>query len=274
MDPHIQLSESTSGPNAKRKRVDDSPNDYSSFRDELIKMFEDWTAKQDKQMQKLFPILNGIQTANSTIESSISFLTEQNLDFKKKLEQLEIEIKKKNEYIIFIEDRLEELTRNSRKTTIEIKNVPLNSKETKEGMVKLVENLSKSIELNLDVKDIKDIYKSRSQTEKKTIIVELNSTFTKDNILKSAKAYNIRNKSNKLCAKHLGITSSPDTPIFIAENLTPKASRLYFLARDLKKSRNYKYCWTSYGRVYVRKEDTSPIILIQSEAQVQKMMND
>ncbi|KAL4718573.1 hypothetical protein ACJJTC_002772, partial [Scirpophaga incertulas] len=84
--------------------------------------------------------------------------------------------------------------------------------------------------------------------------------------------FNVRNKS-KLCAKHLGFRTDEDTPIFISEHLTRYASRLYFLARGLAKSKEYKYCWTAYGKIYVRKSDNSPIINITNEAQVQHLYN-
>lgn len=56
-------------------------------------------------------------------------------------------------------------------------------------------------------------------------------------------------------------------------NLTIHA-RLFFLARDLAKSKIYKYCWTSFGRVFVRKDDTSKIVCIQSEAQVHRLLQE
>ncbi|KAL0869440.1 hypothetical protein ABMA27_007674 [Loxostege sticticalis] len=254
----------------KRKRCED----FDDFRQEMKELFDDWTEKQNKQLQKLFPILNNIQEANKGIEASITFLAEQNTEFKKKIEQMELEIKKKNEYIAIIEDRLEDTLRNSRKTCIEIRNVPVESQETKEGLVGMVDNLAKTLNTNLTKSDIKDIYKSKGPTERKSIIVELSSTLTKEQILKSAKAYNLRNRSNKLAAKHLGINKFADTPIFVCENLTPKASRLYFLARDLKKTKDYKFCWTSYGRVFLRKDEQSPIIQVHNELQIQKLINE
>ncbi|KAG7313131.1 hypothetical protein JYU34_000220 [Plutella xylostella] len=91
--------------------------------------------------------------------------------------------------------------------------------------------------------------------------------------MKAAKNYNAKNKQNKLCAAHLGLRTDADAPIYISENLTPKASRLYFLARDLKAVKNYKYCWTSYGKVYLRQNDDSPIITLTNEAQIQQLSN-
>lgn len=301
MEPHGSLDKTNSAPNlsivdddtpektcgfitsrAKRQRIDDEKNvgDYSGFRQEMHELFENWSLRQDCQMRKqeaqitkLFPILKGIQEANSNIETTITFLAEQNAELKKDVERLQGEIKKKDKYVAILEDRLEDTLRTSRKTTVEIKNVTCDTNESKDCLVGMIENLSKTINVTVNRGDIRDIYKSKSTTEKKSVIVELSSTLLKEDILKGAKSFNKRNHSDKLCAKHLGNKRNPDSPIFIAEYLTPKASRLFFLARDLKRSRNYKYCWTSYGRVYVRKDDNSPIILITNEAILQTLMN-
>lgn len=60
--------------------------------------------------------------------------------------------------------------------------------------------------------------------------------------------------------------------MFISEQLTPKGARLFFLARDLSNTKQYKYCWTSYGRVLVKKDDNSSAIVIKSEAQVHHLL--
>ncbi|KAL4710608.1 hypothetical protein ACJJTC_003244 [Scirpophaga incertulas] len=83
-------------------------------------------------------------------------------------------------------------------------------------------------------------------------------------------------EKTKLRAKHLGWRKQEETPIFVSEHLTGKAARLYFLARDLAKNKLYKFCWTSLGRVYVRKneEKDSPYIQITSEHQIQDLLKN
>lgn len=151
--------------------------------------------------------------------------------------------------------------------------MPKNNSEEKEDLVNMVLRLGKSINCNFNKSDVKDIYRVREKKDgqKNTpIVVEFSSTIVKTDVLKKSKAYNIRDKS-KLRAKNLGFTKNEETPIFVSEQLTVKGSRLFFLARDLAKSKGYKFCWTSYGRVYVRKSENTPIILVKSENQVQSL---
>lgn len=97
--------------------------------------------------------------------------------------------------------------------------------------------LSSNINLRMAASDINVIFRIKGKHGDKTsaIIVELDSTLLKNDLLKETKSFNIKNK-NKLQAKHLGHTTDEDTPIFVSKQLTPKVSCLYFLARDLVKS--------------------------------------
>lgn len=139
----------------------------------------------------------------------------------------------------------------------------------------MVIGLSNTVGVNLSKKDIKDIYRVRGKkdgTPNTPIIVETTSALTKTSMLRACKDFNIKQKS-KLSAKHLGYRKYEDTPIYVSENLTQKGARLHFLARDLTKTNRFKFCWTSYGKVFVRKDENSPVILIKSEAQCHQLMN-
>lgn len=162
----------------------------------------------------------------------------------------------------------------SRRANFDIKNVPRKNNETKEDLIDMVMCLSHSIDCKITKSDIKDIYRVRGKNSEKTntpIIIETSSTLLKTDILKMAKSFNIKHKI-KLSVKHLGIKTHEDTPVFITEHLTIKGSRLHFLSRDLAKSKAYRFCWTAYGRVYVRKDEHSPIITIRSEEQVHHLL--
>ncbi|CAH2208429.1 jg27309 [Pararge aegeria aegeria] len=135
--------------------------------------------------------------------------------------------------------------------------------------------LSETINVKLESRDIKDIFRLPSRKQETNsnspIVVELGSTILKSELLKQAKSFNIKNKI-KIQAKHLGHTTKEDTPVFLAEHLTPQGARLFFLARDLVKTGKYKYCWTSYGKILVRKDDTSKVIHITNESQIHNLV--
>lgn len=261
----------------KRRREDDFSTEISSLRAEMQRMFSTLIESQTRGFEKNAAVLQNIQQTNINIESSVAFLTTQNEELKKKIETLEEKSREDRKYIAILEEKLEVAQQDNRKTNFEIKNVPRQQNETKDDLISMAVNLSKSVGCTLERSAIRDIYRVRAKRDsniKNTpIVVETTSTLVKNDFLRSCKAYNIKQKT-KLAAKHLGMRTQEDTPIFVSEQLTPKAARLYFLARELVKAKTYKFCWTAYGRVYLRKEDNSPVILINSEPQIQQLINN
>lgn len=79
-------------------------------------------------------------------------------------------------------------------------------------------------------------------------------------------------KTEQLNSAHLGL-DGPKTEIYISEHLTPSVSRLYFLAREFRKTMGYEFCWTSNGLVYLRKKQGDPHILVKSEVQLHQLRN-
>lgn len=258
----------------KKPREDDFKTDLDEFKKEMKSMIASLLSVQEKELQKISSVQKDIQHSNANIENSVAFIALQNEQLQKKIETLECRALEDRKYIAILENKIEDMQRGSRKANFEMKNVPKQKKETKEDLVEMVTCLAKNIGCSLTVNDIKDVY--RVQTKKEgvnnaPIVVETISTLVKTDLLKMTKAFNVQHKT-KLCAKHLGLRAAEDTPIFISEQLTAKASRLHFLARDLAKSKSYKFCWTAYGKVYVRRDENSPIITISNEPQVQQLM--
>lgn len=278
---HVTGTQPTTPPNFtslrnKRKRDEDISQELNNFKDEVRKMISTLMISQENEFKKNATTLKEIQRTNTNIENSVAFLTAQNEEFRKKIESLEGQIKEDRKYITILEDKIEEMQRDSRKTNLELKNVPKKKNETKEDLMDMITCLTNNIDCKINKSDIKDIYRIRSKKEgvqNTPIIVEMSSTIMKTEILKMCKTFNIKHKA-KLCAKHLGFRTSEDTPIFISEQLTSKAARLYFLARDLVKSKSFKFCWTAYGKLYLRKDESSPIILIKNESQIHKLSQE
>lgn len=252
------------------------PSDFSQFKLYMKELFASFTKTQQQELREINNNLKEMQLTNSNIETSITRLFAQQEEFQKKIESLEVQTKKDREYINILEDKIEDLQRTTRKTCIEIKNVPKNGNENRDDLINMVLCLSKSVNFNMSQQDIKDIYRIQSRksgVNNTPIIVELASSILKMDLLLKVKSYNIKNKT-KIQAKHLGFTKNEETPVFISEQLTSKGARLFFLARDLTKSKEYKFCWTKHGRVFVKKDENSRVILINSEAQVHLLLQE
>ncbi|CAH2083527.1 unnamed protein product [Euphydryas editha] len=256
---------------ARSKAV--TTDDFNVFKDEIRNMIRSLFSEQKQETKHFTTTLVEIKNLTSNVENAISLLSSQYQELNNKVLQLETKCKEGNEQIHLLEDRIETLQIAYRKPNFEIKNVPKKQSETKSDLVEMVLRLSSTIGCDLKREDVKDIYRVRGKKEQRnpSIVVETSSTMVKSDILRLSKVFNIKTKG-KLCAKHLGFLTSEDTPIFICEQLTTKGARLYYLARDLAKSAQYKFCWTAYGKVYVRKTETSQVVCIKSEAQVHQLL--
>lgn len=276
LSEYMESSEHNVTRRFKRRHDEDLSADLCSFKEEIKNMIQSFLSSQKNELDNITSNLKEIQQSNHDIHNSIAVLTSQNEDFQKKIDHLECKLRTENENISILQDKIEDMQRENRKTNVEIKNVPRKNNESKEDLMQMILSLSKSIGCNAQRTDIKDIYRiyDKKNAEKKNtpVIVEMGSTILKTDMLKLCKSYNIRNSRNRLQAKHLGFTTNEHEPIYVSEHLTPKAARLYFLARDLTKSNQYKFCWTSFGRVYTRKEETSPVIQIRNESQVHQLL--
>ena len=246
------------------------------FKEEMRRLMTYFTATQKEELSSMNAHMTDLRQSSHNIESSISFLTEQNNELKNRVSEMEERANDDRQYILFLENKVDSLEQGYRKTNFELKNVPRQVNEKKEDLINMVVHLSETINCQITKSDLRDIYrvKSKKPEEKNTpIIVETNSTILKIDFLKMAKLFNSKNKT-KLVAKHLGLKTQEDTPVYLSEHLTAKFARLHFLARDLQKTKQYKFCWTSYGKVYVRKTEQSPIVTIRSESQIHHLMSE
>ncbi|KAJ2951566.1 hypothetical protein O0L34_g13714 [Tuta absoluta] len=248
---------------------------YNDFKEEMRKLVTYFMTQQKSEMEIMRTTLQEIRESNIHIQNSIDHLHDQNEEIRTKLAIIEEHAKEDREYILFLENKVENMELGIRKTNSEVKNVPKKENERKEDLIEMVLKLAKTVGCVMNKSDLKDIYRVRGKkpdNKNTPIIIETNSALLKSDLLTKAKQFNNANRSTKLAAKHLGFKTEEDTPIYLSEHLTSKAARLHYLARDLQRSKGYKYCWTNYGKVYVRRTESSQIILIRSEDQVHQLM--
>lgn len=259
----------------KRLREEDLPREFESFKQEMRDLFTSITSAHETQLSKIATELKEIRSTNENMNSSFNLLTAQNEDFRRKIEGLELQVRKDREYIDILENKVEDLQRLNRKNCFEMKNVPRRQQESRSDLIDMVMSLTKTINLEIESRDIKDIFrqpgKKSEGPQNSPIIVDLGSSILRNELLTKVKHFNITNKQ-KLRAKHLGHKTNGEQPVFISEQLTQKNARLFFLARDLVKTRKYKYCWTSFGKVYLRQDDTSRIIQVINESQIHQLL--
>ncbi|CAG9133035.1 unnamed protein product [Plutella xylostella] len=240
---------------------------------EMRKMFSDLKAQQDRNIEKLQSTINEIKQQNILITESMEFMSAKYEEMKERVENIEIERKKNAAYVQLLEDKVENMKRQSRIAGIEIRNIPTQKLETKEILLKKVIDIGKYIGVSLDTRDIRDVFRiknSRPQSTTNTVVVDFVSVIKKEQILHSFRQFNKSNQDKRLNTTLLNL-DGPSQPIYVSESLTSKAKRLHYLARDFAKTNDWSYCWSSHGKIYLKKREGERYVLIHSESDLKKL---
>ncbi|XP_037961667.2 uncharacterized protein LOC119690504 [Plutella xylostella] len=264
----------TDGKAKKRQRLDDDDgvNDFKSFKDEMREMLASMMEQQSARFERLEKNVadikgqtSEIKTSNTDIEKSLDFLSAQVIDIEKKISSFEDEKKKLNVKVAEIDERVDALERNTRKTCIEIRSVPKAVRESKQDLFNSIAKIATTLSMENLPTYIRDAYRlpSKDTAQTATVVVEFSNALTKETFLKTVKSFNKTNKNAQLNASHLGYSGT--NPIFISEHLSPKNKRLHFLAREFAKRENFRFCWISNGRVFLRKDEGYKYILVKNE---------
>lgn len=205
-------------------------------------------------------------------EKSIDFISKQQDEFCVKIKTLEEECRRNRSEIAVLQEKMEDLQRVSKLTFIELRNVPYKPNESKKDLINYVLNCSNTLNVKLQASDIQDIYRLKGKRSSNTpIVTQLTQVHLKNSLISAVKDLN--KTANKLNAGHAGLEGST-SPIYLAEHLTIHSRKLFYLARQLTKENKIKYCWTSDGKVLVKKADGTPTIYIKSETQLEELTRE
>lgn len=215
--------------------------------DEVVKFMEFASKQYDDMLKKV-----------AACEVENKKLRTENVVLRKTLESVESSLKS-------VQKSYNDLEQYGRRECIEIRGIPQPpadhpSDESTNDIAKKVGNL---IGVKIEDRDISishriPIKKSRVSKFKKhrpaAIIVKFTRRDKKDEF------YRARTKLKNVTTRDLGFPSKNN--IFISESLTAENRKLFNEALQVKKEQNYKYIWTSNGRIFLRENMDTPIIEI------------
>lgn len=154
-----------------------------------------------------------------------------------------------------------DLEQYSRKECVEIRGIPLPSGQSMEDTNEIALKVTHLIDVDIEDRDISISHRLRTSDSYKgkgnkspPIIVKFVRRITKE------KFYKARRKLSDLSTKDLGYQI--DQRIFIAESLTPPKKELFKEAYQVKKDKQFKHIWTSSGKIFLCRNDSSPVLLI------------
>lgn len=155
---------------------------------------------------------------------------------------------------------------NRRSAVIELRNVPSKEKENNNDLIEIVSNVCKSLQVNLEPTQIRDIYRVQNrQGPSKQVVAELHSVMIKNNILQAVRDFNKgKPTTEKLNTGHIGLRGE-SVPIYITDRLPASSRQLFYEARKFAKTNEFQYCWSSGGKIFLRKKEGEKSIRIYSD---------
>lgn len=244
-------------------------DDCSEIKELLTDMFATWKLDQDAKHNAMLDTLSEIKDQNMDIRSSMDFMSSKFDEMSQRITFLEEERKNNRHYIQSLETKVDTLERSLKMASIELRNIPQPDKETKSQLVDLIKNAGNALDITIQTSDIRDVYRTGAKPGvHKPVVVDLNSVIIKNQLIQAVKTFN--KKKPKFSTENLGIMGPP-SPVYVSEYLPPKAKKLYHLARVFATTNDFTYCWTSYGKVYLRQRDGGQLYRIETEEDLKKI---
>lgn len=234
--------------------------------DDLMKAVNEITNLQKKSEKDTN---TAYETLNEKIDGNTKVLYEQNVKMDAYLKTIETlvaentELKKK---IVSLENRVEDMEQYSRNNCVEIHGIP---QEPTENVVHVVKEVGKALDMNINDEMIDACHRLKKRPgagnhQPPGIVVKFVRRIDKEEMLKK------RRIKHNFSTRHMNLTM--DLPVYINESLSPARRRLFVLAREVKRSKNFKYLWVRGGKVFLRREDGAPVIHVTCQADLSKLI--
>lgn len=226
------------------------------------------------QLKDLKSEISEMRESMQSINQQYEEFTSQHQSSVKTIQDLRNENNDMRSTLATLGNRVNHLEQQARIANIEIQCVP---EKKNENLLTIVTDLAKVIQCELKPENIVKCTRvakfDPAGARPRSVVVQLSSPAVRDKFLASAFAYNksINKTEDKLNTTNLGI-GGEKRPIYVLEQLSPTNKALHAATRSKAKSKGYKYVWTRYGKIYVRKSDDSDRIWVKDENSLDKLV--
>lgn len=186
-----------------------------------------------------------LERENEALKEANKTLLDESNKAKKQLEEHEIRITASEQY--------------SRNRNVEIKGV---KKEDSEDLMKIVSLIGNALEEQVTPDDIEVCHRTKTRNESShNIVVQFKTRSKRDSLLLKA-------RKTRLSMKNLD-ENNEESPIYVNEHLCPVMKKLLGITVARKKECKWKFVWTRDGRIFARRDETSNVINVRSERDIQ-----
>lgn len=151
----------------------------------------------------------------------------------------------------------------SRLNNVEIKGIPIKKDE---NLFTVTETLCNYVGYSFPKHQIDYIARVPTYNSKdKSIIIRFINRYVKEEFVAAARA------KKSIPASDIGFGDS-DQRVFVNDHLTPDGKILLTKVKSVAKNKNYRYVWVKFCKIHVRKDDTSRVVIITSENDLNKIV--
>ncbi|KAL4707118.1 hypothetical protein ACJJTC_011444 [Scirpophaga incertulas] len=167
-----------------------------------------------------------------------------------------------NQRIADLEDFIKQKDQADRLNNAEVKGIPFKESE---NLFDVVSKLGAAIGCNVAKTEINYVVRvpTRIDPKKKNIIISFNNRYHKENFVACSRSH------KNLSIADIGFDS--DSKIFINDHLTLENKKLLNKAKQIARDHGYSYIWVKNCKIFLRKDQTSPIKYVKSELDLKKL---
>ena len=214
-----------------------------------------------EQLKEALAMVKSLNTKYEKMEETLVVLQEENKALKEEHASLKAQVLSSANDLKSVQKSLNDLEQYTRRDSVEIRGIPLPEESQEEDTNEIVLQLSQKMGIPLERKDISVSHRIRRRSlVDPAIIVKFVRREVRERL------YRTRKRLKSITTADFGF--SVEKKIFINESLTPKNKELFKDCLRFKKDNNFKFLWTNAGKIFLRRNADSPVILINSSADI------
>ncbi|XP_008479185.1 spindle pole body component 110-like [Diaphorina citri] len=241
-------------------------NGYVKLEKSMKKLFQDFKKEIKKELRDFEESLNFSNGKLDDIIKKMGSIQNVLNTMSEKQEKLENENKMLKTKVQELECSMEELQQYTRNKNIQIDGVP---KQPNENLKEIVKTIGNKIDVPIKEEDIDAIHRipTRSTNNPEPIVVQFLTRQMKEGVIQKAKS--ARLSTNDI---NVHVPIGLDRPIYVNDHLTRQRKEIMFQARQMKTERNYKFLWTRNGKIFIRKDERSVVINLNTKEDLKKIV--
>lgn len=254
---------------------------FQDLKDELKSEFKAFKEAVDRSMRteerniraELAEMKTSMEFINKSFEDAnrqAVATAAENSALKKENETLRQRVNMLEQGLLECQTNLVKAEQYSRNKNLEIKGV---LQEPNESLPDILKKIGDAVGEPISCTDIDVCHRVPTKDKKHTnLIVQFQRRDKRDQVLEKARKKRITNATLGLASlSQEAQDGQEDSPIYINEHLCPFMKKLLGASIARKRACAWKYVWTRNGCIFARRTDTSPVLSIQRESDIDKI---